>query len=357
MALRPLFPKAKRINLKGATAGDGGVFHGGFAATAGEALAAACRPLPGGRGSAPSPPAQGPPGPLDLAASAPRHTDPAPRPSVAGCVHAPRRQESRPREPARRGPGDRGLHGRGPVSWDVEPAAPAAARFQLRCLRSPQLVRAVSRSFSGVSEEVWCFVTAPSQGHAVCSHQLYPAGGLPGPSRGTVGASRRPCAQPWGARGSAAPASARVGGPGASVSARPGPSLRPRSRRERQGPEATGALLPARPPPLLSPRVPELSGHKLVEPLVRRAMCTAPPCVAGEERGRPASRRSGTEQRPGRQAESFQPLGLLCDSTKGRRSHRSESACPPRERGSSVGSQGRWEHTTERPEGLNWPLE
>lgn len=104
VALRPLFPKAKRINLKGATAGDGGVFHGGFAATAGEALAAACRPLPGGRGSAPSPPAQGPPGPLDLAASAPRHTDPAPRPSVAGCVHAPRRQESRPREPGQAGP-------------------------------------------------------------------------------------------------------------------------------------------------------------------------------------------------------------------------------------------------------------
>lgn len=226
VALRPLFPKAKRINLKGATAGDGGVFHGGFAA-------AACRPLPGGRGSAPSPPAQGPPGPLDLAASAPRHTDPAPRPSVAGCVHAPRRQESRPREPARRGPGDRGLHGRGPVSWDVEPAAPAAARFQLRCLRSPQLVRAVSRSFSGVSEEVWCFVTAtaPSQGHAVCSHQLYPAGGLPGPSRGTVGASRTALCTALGSAGQCGACLGAGGGPGSQrlspPRAKPAPKVTP----------------------------------------------------------------------------------------------------------------------------------
>lgn len=134
---------------------------------------------------------------------------------------------------ARRGPGDRGLRGRGPVSWDVEPAAPAAARFQLRCLRSPQLVRAVSRSFSGVSEEVCCFVTAtaPSQGHAVCSHQLYPAGGLPGPSRGTVGASRTALCTALGSAGQCGACLGACGGPGSQrlspPRAKPAPEVTP----------------------------------------------------------------------------------------------------------------------------------
>lgn len=134
---------------------------------------------------------------------------------------------------ARRGPGDRGLRGRGPVSWDVEPAAPAAARFQLRCLRSPQLVRAVSRSFSGVSEEVWCFVTAtaPSQGHAVCSHQLYPAGSLPGPSRGTVGASRTALCTALGSAGQRGACLGACGGPGSQrlspPRAKPAPEVTP----------------------------------------------------------------------------------------------------------------------------------
>lgn len=134
---------------------------------------------------------------------------------------------------ARRGPGDRGLRGRRPVSWDVEPAAPAAARFQLCCLRSPQLVRAVSRSFSGVSEEVWCFVTAtaPSQGHAVCSHQLYPGGGLPGPSRGTVGASRTALCTALGSAGQCGACLGACGGPGSQrlspPRAKPAPEVTP----------------------------------------------------------------------------------------------------------------------------------